>query len=84
MDSVRFSYYLGCRERILKREYDELVGFLKLVQNEIPELLEKVVGIRQTTPFYAILFGKKAVKYMRCVERGAYAGIVYKNAKIER
>ena len=29
MDSVRFSYYLGCRERILKREYDELVGFLK-------------------------------------------------------
>ena len=29
MDSVRFSYYLGCRERILKREYDEFVGFLK-------------------------------------------------------
>ena len=55
-------------------------GFLKLVQNEIPELLEKIAGIRRTTPFYAILFGKKAVKYMRCVERGAYASIVYKNA----
>lgn len=56
-------------------------GFLKLVQNEIPELLEKVAGIRRTSPFYAILFGKKAVKYMRCVERGAYASIVYKNAQ---
>jgi ferredoxin len=58
-------------------------GFLKLVQNESPELLEKVVGIRWTTPFYAILFGRKAVKYMRCVERGAYAGIVYKNCQCE-
>lgn len=54
-------------------------GFLKLVQNEIPELLEKVAGIRRTTPFYAMLFGKRAVKYMRCVERGAYASIIYKN-----
>lgn len=56
-------------------------GFLKLIQNEIPELLEKVVGIRRTTPFYAILFGKSAVRYMRGVERGAYANIVYKDAK---
>ena len=54
-------------------------GFLKLVQNEIPELLEKVAGIRRTTPFYAILFGKSAVKYARAAERGAYANIVYKH-----
>lgn len=53
-------------------------GFLKLVQNEIPELLEKIAGIRRTSPFYAILFGRKAVKHVRCVERGAYASIVYR------
>ena len=29
MESIKFSYYLGCRERILKREYGELVSFLK-------------------------------------------------------
>jgi nitroreductase/NAD-dependent dihydropyrimidine dehydrogenase PreA subunit len=56
-------------------------GFLKLVQNEIPELLEKAAGIRRTTPFYAILFGRSAVKYARCAERGAYASIVYKHPK---
>lgn len=53
-------------------------GFLKLVQHEIPELLEKIAGIRRSTPFYAMLFGKAAVKYARCVEREAYANIVYK------
>lgn len=46
-----------------------------------PETLEKAAGIRRTTPFYAILFGKSAVKYTRCVERSAYANIVYKNSK---
>lgn len=53
-------------------------GFLKLVQNEIPELLEKTLGLRPSSPFYAMLFGKKAVTYSRCAERGAYADIVYK------
>ena len=53
-------------------------GFLKLMQNEIPELTEKLLGLRRSTPFYAMLFGKAAVKYARGVERGAYAGIVYK------
>ncbi|MBO5940472.1 MAG: nitroreductase family protein [Kiritimatiellae bacterium] len=53
-------------------------GFLKIIQNEIPELLEKVVGIRRSTPFYAMLFGKSNVKYVRGVERGAYAKIEYK------
>lgn len=55
-------------------------GFLKLVQNEIPELLEKVAGIRRTTPFYAILFGRQSVRYMRCADRSAYANITYKKA----
>ncbi|MBO5643302.1 MAG: nitroreductase family protein [Kiritimatiellae bacterium] len=50
-------------------------GFLKLVQNEVPELLEKIVGIRRSTPFYAILFGKGSTKYTRGVERGRYAEI---------
>lgn len=50
-------------------------GFLKIVQNEVPELLEKILGIRRTTPFYAILFGKGSNKYVRGVERGRYAEI---------
>lgn len=53
-------------------------GFLKLVQKEVPELMEKVLGIRRTTPFYAILFGKSAVKYHRSVDRSSYSEIVYK------
>ena len=58
-------------------------GFLKLVQNEIPELLEKAAGISRTTPFYAILFGKSAVKYSRAVERGSYAKIEYRDGTEE-
>jgi ferredoxin len=53
-------------------------GFLKLVQNEIPELLEKIIGLDRNKPFYAMLFGKSAVKYARGVERGDYAKIDYK------
>lgn len=53
-------------------------GFLKLVQDEVPELLEKVLGFRRTTPFYAMLFGKSAVKYSRGVDRCNYANIVFK------
>ena len=44
-------------------------GFLKLVQNEVPELLEKTLGFRRTTPFYAMLFGLPAVTYRRGVQR---------------
>ena len=44
-------------------------GFLKLVQNEVPELLEKTLGFRKTTPFYAMLFGLPAVTYRRGVQR---------------
>ncbi len=53
-------------------------GFLKLVQNEVPELLEKTLGIRRSTPFYAILFGKGTIRYARAVERSAYAKIEYR------
>jgi nitroreductase len=53
-------------------------GFLKLVQNVVPELSEKLLGLRRTTPFYAMLFGRAAVEYARGVERGACADIVYR------
>ncbi|MGN0854262.1 MAG: nitroreductase family protein [Kiritimatiellia bacterium] len=53
-------------------------GFLRLVQQEVPELLEATVGIRRTTPFYAMLFGRSALNYPRGVLRDDYARIVYK------
>ena len=40
MSSIKFSYYLGCRERILKREYGELIGFLKSAGYSAIEPLE--------------------------------------------
>lgn len=53
-------------------------GFLKLVQEEVPELLEETAGIRRTTPFYAMLFGKSALTYLRTIVRDTYAKTVYK------
>ena len=53
-------------------------GFLKLVQQEVPELLEASAGIRRTTPFYAMLFGPPALSYPRGVLRDDYARIVYR------
>ena len=53
-------------------------GFLGLVQKEVPEILEATVGIRRTTPFYAMLFGRPAVHYARCVQRESYARIDYR------
>ena len=53
-------------------------GFLNLVQKEVPEILEATVGIRRTTPFYAMLFGRPAVRYARCVQRDSYAHIDYR------
>lgn len=53
-------------------------GFLSLVQREIPEILEDTIGIGRNNPFYAMLFGKSAVRYMRGVQRGDYANIVYR------
>lgn len=53
-------------------------GFLSLVQREIPEILEDTIGIGRNNPFYAMLFGKSAVRYMRGVQRDDYANIVYR------
>ena len=53
-------------------------GFMKMVQSEIPELLEETTGLRRTTPFYAMLFGKSAIRYARTVQRDSYATIEYK------
>lgn len=50
-------------------------GFLKMVQQQIPELLEKTAGIRRTTPYYAMLFGKSAIRYPRGIQREDYARI---------
>ncbi len=50
-------------------------GFLGKVQEAVPELLEVTVGIRRTTPFYAMLFGRPAIRYARSVQRDAYANI---------
>ncbi len=52
-------------------------GFLQLVQREIPEILEKTLGIRRATPFCAMLFGIPVVTYPRGVQRADYARIVY-------
>ncbi len=57
-------------------------GFLGLVQKEVPELLEATVGIRRTTPFYAMLFGRPAVRYMRGVQRDGYAKIDFRRAHL--
>lgn len=53
-------------------------GFLKLVQREVPELLEDTIGIRRTTPFYAMLFGRPGIRYARGVLRADYASIEYR------
>ena len=53
-------------------------GFLKMVQQEVPELLEQTIGLRRTTPFYAMLFGRPAVRYVRGVQRDSYARIDYR------
>ena len=50
-------------------------GFLKMVQQEIPELLEQTIGLRRTSPFYAMLFDRPAVHYARGVQRDSYARI---------
>lgn len=53
-------------------------GFLKLVQQEVPELLEATIGLRRTAPFYAMLFGLPAVRYARGVQRDAYAKVDFR------
>ena len=54
-------------------------GFLRMVQQVVPELLEENPGIRRTTPFYAMLFGYPGVRYRRGVLRSGYADIEYRD-----
>ena len=53
-------------------------GFLKMVQQVVPELLEKTSGIRRTSPFYAMLFGLPGMRYRRGVLRTDYADVEYR------
>ncbi len=53
-------------------------GFLRMVQQEVPELLEETLGLRRDAPFYAMLFGLPAVKYARGVKRDSYARVEFR------
>jgi ferredoxin len=53
-------------------------GFLRMVQQVVPELLEETTGIRRTTPFYAMPFGLPGINYPRGVLRTDYAEIGYR------
>ncbi len=50
-------------------------GFLNHAQEVVPELMEKTLGFRQKTPFYAMLFGIPSVSYVRAVMRESDAKI---------
>ena len=52
-------------------------GFLSQVQKVVPAVLEKTLGIRRATPFYAMLFGYPAVAYRRAVMREGDARTVW-------
>lgn len=54
-------------------------GFLKKVQQAVPELLEKALGFRRETPFYAMLFGLPAVRYARSVVRENDAAVDWRD-----
>ena len=54
-------------------------GFFKHIQEEVPEILPELVGIDETTPFYAILFGYSGTAYKRCVRRDDEAEIEWRN-----
>jgi ferredoxin len=53
-------------------------GFLRLVQGEVPEISEELLGLRPSTPFYAMLFGYPAFKYPRSVQRDDEAEIEWR------
>ncbi len=51
-------------------------GYLSMITAEVPEVYE-AIGLEPGTPYYAMLFGKPAVKYPRTVNRSTAAKIVY-------
>lgn len=54
-------------------------GFFRHIQDEVPEILPELIGLKEDTPFYAILFGYPATKYKRCVQRDDEAEIDWRN-----
>jgi nitroreductase len=51
-------------------------GFLDLVKREVPTVA-RALGLRESTPFYAMLFGESAVKYVRGVQRDDEAKVIW-------
>ena len=70
--------YMQTSEDLINRELIEHVPGIKkavLANGISPELLEQTIGLRRTAPFYAMLFGRPAVRYARGVQRDSYARI---------
>jgi hypothetical protein len=51
-------------------------GFLDLVKRDVPTIA-RALGLRETTPFYAMLFGESAVRYVRGVQRDDEARVIW-------
>lgn len=51
-------------------------GFLDLVKRDVPTIA-RALGLRETTPFYAMLFGESAVRYVRGVQRDDEAQVIW-------
>ena len=52
-------------------------GYLGLVEQEVPGLVEHLVGVPAGHPFAAMLFGVSGIRYPRGVARDGAARIVY-------
>ncbi|MBP5285258.1 MAG: nitroreductase family protein [Kiritimatiellae bacterium] len=54
------------------------LGFLGMIERELPGFVERLAGVKTGRPFQAMLFGLSALKYPRGVERSGYAKIEYR------
>ena len=55
------------------------LGFLGMIEKDLPGFVERLAGIKTGRPFQAMLFGLSALKYPRSVERSGYAKIEYRD-----
>lgn len=53
-------------------------GFLAMIKQAVPTVA-RVLGLRESTPFYAMLFGESAVRYARGVQRDGYAVVKWQD-----
>ena len=53
-------------------------GFLDIVKQAVPSVAQ-ALGLRESTPFYAMLFGESAVRYARGVQRDGYAAVKWQD-----